>query len=307
MEIIAAILLFVFLLWVLFQSRPRTEEKDALPDEKESPPKVIHETAEQYEARMKSMDEARRRAKRFGPSDLYWFIKPPSNKPLRLGPHYDYHFRKNLKKKQKFGVEGMVDESWYSYEGKTIQNLRYATIENWGNKTPGPGTLLPGALLNDFGNTPEDGAKYEEVVFACLWEQLQKARIKEKALIIRKVVIHFEDARGKGTAKPDILMIVEKKFETPRGPKPMAIIFESKLTYTPSAWRQLKELYGPLIADVYKGFMIIGVQVFLNRGYYTGPAFSKDKEFIRNLGTIAMNAKSSPSVSLYAWHLHRVV
>lgn len=64
---------------------------------------------------------------------------------------------------------------------------------------------------------------------------------------------HFEDDNGEGWAQPDYFILSPHR----------VICFEAKLSQTPEAWRQLNDLYQPLLEFAFKR-PVIAVQVCKN-------------------------------------------
>lgn len=90
--------------------------------------------------------------------------------------------------------------------------------------------------------------------------------------------ITFTDANGPGFAQPDYFILQPEQ----------VLLFECKLTQTEEAWRQLRSLYGPLLAHIFER-PIISVQVCHNLTstppiIITSPSSSKDGAILHWLG-----------------------
>lgn len=95
--------------------------------------------------------------------------------------------------------------------------------------------------------------------------------------------IEFTDAGGSGFACPDIFIVLENKI----------LLFEVKLTQTPNAVAQMRQLYEPLLACIFN-YPIIRCEIYRNAISSVETPYVKSLQDVVEFGT--------PDETL-SWHL----
>jgi len=132
---------------------------------------------------------------------------------------------------------------------------------------------------------------------SCPWKRRRLTKIQQMGLTYERKVVKFfrkqqwpgallhgqwfkfRDCCGSGFCCPDILLVQPTR----------AVIFECKLTQTPSAHGQLSELYGPVVG-MYYGLPVVLCEVFRN-------LLNRPERLVRGLDEMLPDLLNS-------WHLY---